>query len=241
MSRMELGHEEVKELIASYVLDAVPAEEVPWIRAHILSCDECMAEADNYAEVVADLGLAADPVPLPKGFEDRVMALATQEGPATEAPVVQLPKRTRWIGTALGTAAAVVIAFLTFSLFDTRSELNDERTRSQELQQAVTSILHSSDEGMELRGDGAVARMIPSNGGSVLALTGLREAPANHDYQLWLIRDGEPVSAGVFDISDGVALIESDHSLEGFEAAAITIEPDGGSPGPTTDPVMTAG
>ena len=44
---MNGSHEEMRELVAAYVLGAVPAEEAPFIRAHISTCDECMAEAEQ--------------------------------------------------------------------------------------------------------------------------------------------------------------------------------------------------
>jgi anti-sigma-K factor RskA len=51
--------------------------------------------------------------------------------------------------------------------------------------------------------------------------------------------DGEtPVSAGVFDSSDGLAIVEAERSVEGYDGAAITIEPEGGSAEPTTTPIM---
>ena len=53
-------HAEIKELIPAYVLGAVPPEEIPSIRAHILSCDECIAEADRFAETASSLALSVE-------------------------------------------------------------------------------------------------------------------------------------------------------------------------------------
>jgi hypothetical protein len=47
-----------------------------------------------------------------------------------------------------------------------------------------------------------------------------------------------PVSAGVFDVSEGLAIVEADRSVEGFDGAAVTIELDGGSTEPTSTPIM---
>ena len=65
-----------------------------------------------------------------------------------------------------------------------------------------------------------------------LVVWGMQEAPSNHTYQLWFMDDGRPVSAGVFDVSDGLAVVEVDLSVEGFDGAAITVEPSGGSAEP---------
>ena len=67
---------------------------------------------------------------------------------------------------------------------------------------------------------------------------GLADPPYGHAYQLWLLEGTEPVSAGTFDVDDGWVVIEMDRSVEGLDGAAVTVAPDGGSPEPTTDPVV---
>jgi anti-sigma-K factor RskA len=238
MSDMQPDHEEVKELVAAYVLGALPEEEMPFVRAHILSCDECMAVADGYTEVVTKLALTADPVDLPDGFEDRVLASAGRgDETATSVPA----ERNRWVRVAgLGAAAAVVAAgVLGYSLIDTRRELDEARSDISGYQDVLSDVLHNGDAGLELAGAGAVGRMIPSGDGSVFVLAGLHRAPENHTYQLWLLDGDEPVSAGIFDVSNGVALLRSEHSPAGFSGAAVTIEPRGGSPAPTTEPILS--
>jgi anti-sigma-K factor RskA len=62
-----------------------------------------------------------------------------------------------------------------------------------------------------------------------------------HQYQLWLIKDGKRTSGGVFSVSQagyGALAISSPQPLKEFAAFGITIEPAGGSPGPTGDKVM---
>ena len=92
---MNPTHEEMRELVAAYVLGAVPAEEGPFILAHISTCDECMAEADSYGDVATSLTLAVDSVPLPKGFADKVIAEATADEADVEAGIAA-PRRSRF-------------------------------------------------------------------------------------------------------------------------------------------------
>ena len=87
----------MRELVAAYVLGAVPAEEASFIRAHISTCDECMAEADRYSEVASSLALAVDSAPLPKGFADKVLEAA--RGPEEACA---LPSRRRRSGGVSG-------------------------------------------------------------------------------------------------------------------------------------------
>ena len=70
----------------------------------------------------------------------------------------------------------------------------------------------------------------------------LPPAPANHDYQLWAIVDGRATSVKVFDSDpDGHALVESltlPPTSRGATAIYVTVEPDGGSTAPTTEPFL---
>ena len=70
----------------------------------------------------------------------------------------------------------------------------------------------------------------------------LQPAPAGRSYQLWLIADGKPVSAAVFNSDpDGHALVENIQvppTPNGVTQVLLTEEPAGGSPLPTTKPFV---
>lgn len=60
-------------------------------------------------------------------------------------------------------------------------------------------------------------------------------------YQLWLVRGDDRVSAGLFTVNaDGNAqyLFNTDQPISAFEAIGVTSEPAGGSPAPTSPPVV---
>jgi anti-sigma-K factor RskA len=62
-----------------------------------------------------------------------------------------------------------------------------------------------------------------------------------HAYQLWLIRDSRRTDGGVFTVSDegyGGLQISSPEPLSSYQEFGITVEPAGGSPGPTGDKVL---
>jgi anti-sigma-K factor RskA len=223
----QLSHEELKSLVAPYVLGAVPPDEETIVRSHLLTCDECRSEAESYAVVTSRLSLAAEPTTLPKGFADRVVRQIHVEHPKHAAP-----RRPARVLATLGLAALLLVtATLAFFLVTSRQDLDEERS-------LVSSLLRS-DEGLRLAGDDAVAALLPAKGGSVFVVEGLDEAPENKTYQLWLLEEGrDPVSAGTFEVHEGRAVVKTNKSLEGFSGAAVTVEPEGGSPGPTTEPVL---
>ncbi|MVM28850.1 anti-sigma factor [Spirosoma sp. HMF4905] len=58
--------------------------------------------------------------------------------------------------------------------------------------------------------------------------------PADKQYQLWSMVDGKPVDAGVFEATNGNALVQRlNRSISRADAFAVTIENRGGSPTPT--------
>jgi anti-sigma-K factor RskA len=228
---MELSHEEIKELLPSYALGAVDDREAAAIRDHILGCETCMQEADELEETSRRLAVAVPGEPLPPGFSDRVMAAAL-EGRVEPAAQPQR-SRPRWLFAAVGGAALFAIAaVMTFQVV----ELQGDRERQDRVLEAL-----ASDSGVALTGEpGVRASVIPNGVGSVFAVSGLDKAPSGMTYQLWLIDESRPVSAGTFEVEDGIALVEVAQPIEDYSAAAVTIERAGGAEQPTTEPILSS-
>ena len=65
--------------------------------------------------------------------------------------------------------------------------------------------------------------------------TGLPPLEADQTYQLWSMDNGTPISLGLLGADPTVAVVgASGHP----DQLAITAEPAGGSPGPTSNPVV---
>ena len=74
-----------------------------------------------------------------------------------------------------------------------------------------------------------------------LVVDGLPALDEERQYQLWLIEDGQRTSGGVFSVNPegyGSLWVLSPEPLSGYSAFGITIEPAGGSPGPTGAKVL---
>lgn len=222
----EHEHDEIRSLIAPYALGALPEDEVRLVRAHILECEECMAEADDHLQAASSLSATVGTVEAPPGFADRVVARAAES--LGEPAAVRERRRTwRFLPAAAAGVLAIVALLLAAIVIDTRGDL--ERN-----EKALVALLQGA-RGAELRGEGStVARVVPTENGSTLVVAGLAEAPEGRTYQLWFLKDdAEPVSAGVFDVSGDLSVVESDVRFEDFTGAAVTVEPDGGSDQPT--------
>jgi Anti-sigma-K factor rskA, C-terminal len=78
---------------------------------------------------------------------------------------------------------------------------------------------------------------------AVLVASGLNPAPPGKSYEMWVIADGAPVPAGLFQVEgDGRAAFR----LPALEQTArvktflVTVEPTAGSPAPTGPPILSA-
>lgn len=238
---MERSHDELKELLVAYALGAVPPDEMVEIRAHILECEECMAEADSLSDVASTLAFAAPAEGLPRGFADRVVGAVRGEGHSDFAVRPARARRWRLVEAFAFAALLVVAGVLSLTLIDARSDAAYQRR--------VVAALVDSDQGLKLDGAESQATIVPSGAESVFVAEGLADAPSDHVYQLWLMRgdcaasnptDCTVVSAGTFAPRDGIAVLHTSQPLQGFEDAAVTVEPDGGSDAPTTTPVISS-
>jgi len=75
---------------------------------------------------------------------------------------------------------------------------------------------------------------------ALLQVSNLPAVPKDKDYQLWLIKNNKPISAGVFAVNDqGDNFFKIEKMAQADEQAAnafaITMEPKGGMPQPTGD------
>ncbi|WP_347753881.1 anti-sigma factor [Agrococcus sp. ProA11] len=109
-------------------------------------------------------------------------------------------------------------------------------------QQTLGAIVAAGDaqrSEVELEG-GATATAIWSTelGQSVLLFEGLDPAPAGRNYQAWYIDGAGPRSAGVFQTAGGSTAVLLEGQLAAGDAVGVTVEPEGGSEAPTTDPIL---
>ena len=242
---MEMSHDEIRSLIAPYVLGAVSPEETEYVRAHIATCDECRAEADSYTTVVSSLAHSVRSEPLPRDSSmgswrarEEFKVSTADHDQAVVSPLVRPRRR---VGVLAAAAAILLVAVLagaliatTLRLADVRSDLNRER------EQLIALVEEQGGIRLDDPAGESVAAMLPTQEGGIFLAYGLEDAPEERTYQVWLIEGGEPTSAGTFDPSDGRGTLETDISLEGVEVVAVTIEPEGGSPAPTSDPVLSS-
>lgn len=80
-----------------------------------------------------------------------------------------------------------------------------------------------------------------SLGIAVVYVRAFPELPSDKAYQIWLNKDGQRTSPGLFTVENGgmgIFVFPITESLDNYDTIGITPEPASGSPGPTAPPVV---
>ena len=252
--------ETIHDAVAAYALGALDAEEALAFEAHLSGCPACREELARYRETVAALAEAVPEASPPPHVRERVLEGARAGRPEVTAPSAAgaRPSPRPRLRFALAAAAAMA-AVGVFGWWSNRSRVVELRARvatleatngRQAAELAARDSLLALALGVDVREAHLVstdrppsARLIwsPARAQVVLSVAQLPPAPVGRTYQLWGIASGgTPVSLGVFDTgADGRAIVALTIPAQlSFDVAAVTEEPVGGSPGPTTQPFL---
>jgi anti-sigma-K factor RskA len=248
---------DIHTLTGAYVVDALPEDEQQLFEEHLEECDACRQEVGELLVTAANIGSSLSEPP-PASLRDAVMAeidQTRQEPPpaaeasddGADAAVVALDDRRRpeprrwWTHLVAPAAAVVAIAVVGLSLMV--ANLTDRLDQLEAASSQVTDVLAAPDaETLTVEGPGgSFARVVvaSSRGEAVFLTDGMPETSPDETYELWLIDEEGPAPAGLFDVDDrGRATRVLTGDLAGAAAIAVTVEPEGGSPQPTSDPLM---
>ncbi|MGM7446718.1 anti-sigma factor, partial [Streptomyces tunisiensis] len=138
--------------------------------------------------------------------------------------------------TATAAAALVVASLFAVQANRTQDELAAERDRAREIAHVLAAPDARASSGRDARGRtiGVIASV--SVRGAVVTLGGYDDPPSGRVRQLWLMdREGRPRSLGLF---EGDTPLVASGLDPASSSLAVTVEPDGGSPQPTGQPIV---
>ncbi len=232
---------ETHMLTGAYALGAVDDLESARVRELLRTSPEAAAEVRSFTETAARLGEAEAMEP-PPGMRAAVLA---QIAVTRQAPTVQAPKpgsSARFARLVSVAAAGLLVVALGAGV--TAMSFRDRMSEAQQANQAMTQVL--ADPGREvLDADfaGGHATMVLSGDRIVVLGTDVAPLPDGQAYQLWMLPP-EPGSAAIPSVTltatgDGGFWGDTGGYQEG-QALAVTVEPEGGSQQPTSDPLFVA-
>ncbi len=233
----------IRDLLPGYSLGILDEEELNGVREHLAVCAACRAELASFREVAGTLAAAAPQRDLPAGLEARILRAVRDRSAAQEASGPRLdvrrpgrPRGSPWPALT-GIAAAVALVLGAGNLLQWSGVLSPAaRGMPPKLSTAVLSGTGSAPEAY-----GTIV-LDPKDNKGVLAVTGLPALDPGRQYQLWLIRDGQRRSGGVFSPDTegyGALLLTVPADFRDFRSFGVSIEPRGGSPAPTGPRVLT--
>jgi len=236
----------VTDQIPAYALDCLDEEEAFQVEAHMTVCAACRAELEAYKATAAHLGLAAPQVQPPARLKASILrSLAPQNGQVQTRQKIGAPEfwirlyrwlvssvrnsGPIWVGVGLlliiALAASNVVLYRQVQGLRQSSEFHLVALKGTSNAPNASGIMVISHEGMA----------------GTLIVDGLPVLGQAHQYQLWLMKDGKRTSGGLFYVGQGgygFLSVQSPGSLLNFSSFGITVEPAGGSPGPTGAKVL---
>ena len=249
----------IEELLPSYALGALDGEELRELEAHLAAgCPECSRELDLWNRDFEALADSVPPVMPSETTRKRVLRVAGATRPR------RIP---RWIHAAAA-ALLLLCAWSVAGQWRLRGEIQSLTAERDRLERQTATLEREAQLAREEARRAAQAlQVLAAPGVRTVVLAGLAPAPGSigrtyvnpqtgnalfyafelpalpqaKTYQLWLIADGKPVSAGTFSVDGhGTGSLRVDRlaDVADIQAWAVTIEPRGGVPQPTGEMVL---
>jgi anti-sigma-K factor RskA len=221
---------EVHALTAAYALDALDEVEESEYEDHLRGCARCRGELAAFTDTASSLAYAIDTPAPPPALRDRILERVRAE----RAVVVPFRPRRR-LSYGLGAVAAVAAA-VAIGLGLWGASVSDRLDRIE-----ATNAILADPNARSVRLAGAAGRVVVSErGDAVLVVSGLRRAPSDKDYEIWVIERNRPRPAGLFDAKEGREIVRLDERVPRGAVVAVTLERKGGVRQPTQRPLVTA-
>jgi hypothetical protein len=231
-------HERIQELLAGHILHALDEDEArqaeSLLATHVPTCPECMAAFEQLTAVAGELALAAGSRRPP-----HLLALKLRRETAARRTVA-------WLGRgAVAAAALALVGVLSWNLLLT-GRVRHAEARQARTAEVLTTVVHPASrivpmaaESRSLAEGQLSATYIP--GRPLLYIFGSLPNPTHGQvYQVWLERQGQFHSAGVFVPESDSVWLKIPVDPSGYDGVLITEEAGSGSEAPSEQRVLTA-
>ncbi|MER6748381.1 anti-sigma factor [Streptomyces fungicidicus] len=239
-------------LTGAHALHALPDDERAAFERHLADCEPCARETAELHATAARLGLAVATAPRPAMREEvlrRITAVRQQPPGPPAAPrraraALRAHRLSRW-ALAACLAAAAALGGTAVWQYERAEDAQRQARRAEQGTAEIAAVLAAPDATTRAAalGDGATGTVVVSRerDEAVFVASGMARPPAGKVYQLWYDDGGTMRSAGLMDPGRADQAVLMEGAVDGASAMGITVEPEGGSRRPTSDPVALMG
>jgi anti-sigma-K factor RskA len=218
-----------RDVLLEYVMGGLTPEREKEVAAYLRQNPTDAAWVRDMFETVANVALSQEPISIPANSANDLLKRIRKESEvkARPAPLIQpKPRPTPWafLGMGLGVALALVLWFgggkTTFENYQIAQQLKTICAESS-CQELVDE--NNNDLGTLVR-----------NADNTLLVVFNNNPPKGQVYQGWEIAESGPASLGVYE----GRIMRITQPLTIGNTFGVTLEPPGGSPQPTTAPIV---
>lgn len=232
--------EHVTESLPAYALGALDDVEAKEIQEHLEGCAACRRELKLYEEAAGQLAYTVAPSEPPAGLKHKVMgAISETTAPDYSAGATWWESWLQGVQQFFAGPVWRPALLLLVVILGAGNLALWQRVQQTENAAPFRTVRLA---GTENANEATAVIIISEDGGhGALIVQELPELSEEQQYQLWLIDDGQRTDGGVFSVTeDGYKslYVSSPRPLGDYDAFGVTIEPAGGSPGPTGPQVL---
>jgi anti-sigma-K factor RskA len=239
-----------RDNLAAYALSALDAENIPALEDHLAGCPDCQAELEEYLSITAGLLQAVPPRKPSQKLRHTLMNRLPVRQSRVPKPLATIFERFPLWQAASTLALLFLLILNVFSSMQIRDLRQQQAALAKRLshdQTAIAMLAYPSTKTLPVHADvpGIAGSMLVDEDKStaVLVLWNLPPLGAEQTYQIWLIdANGKRLSGGLFRPVTGqgytTATVQSPRPFGEFVGIGVTVEPEGGSEGPTSSRVL---
>ncbi|HJZ49369.1 MAG TPA: anti-sigma factor [Roseiflexaceae bacterium] len=256
--------DDILDLLTAYALGALEPDEIVRVGALLDQQPELRATLAELRATADMLPYGLPEATPPTDLRQRALDHATgRASSAAPTPRERLSTRARgWIWALSGVVSLALLAAaigwgqllstssqigqLQSELASVRAELKDTQTQvaaaQQQANQLQAQIASAQKVLASLQGENGSGAILQAKNGTTVFAAQLPPLKPGHVYQLWRIQSGSaPTSLGIFTVDlqgYGIKPLTRNQEPQSGETVAVTDEPDGGSSGPTSQPLI---
>ena len=239
-----------RENLAAYALGALDADEIRALETHLKDCQDCQAELVDYQSVTTGLLESVPPQTPPPDLRRKLAAQLPSQQARTPNLFANILARFSLGQAAIALVVVVLLGLNIFSsvqILDLQQQQTALTERLSNEQVAIAMLAYPDTQALTISADvqNLTGSMLvdEEKNTAVLVLWNLPELKSGKTYQAWLIdADGNRISGGLFaPVAEGgytTATIWSPVPIGEFDGLGVTVEPAGGSEGPTGPRVL---